>query len=321
MQGVSKIVLNDSYKASEEIMKNWSKSFYKAFSSLTEERFKGVCGLYAYCRYVDDLVDNDLNNKSEKEINTELENLEKAVKYIYNKDENFDYEKYIQKFSWWFAFEDTIKKFKVSEISLLNQLKGQRMDLKFRDLKTVEELIEYSKFVAGSVGRMLIPILIHEENYHEDPEVIRACESLGIGMQITNILRDVGEDLRERDRLYLPEELLEKHSVSREKLKELSNSKESHNVVVRNIPKNFIKLWEELSDLADNFYKAYKDFIGYFHLKSRLSLVAASYIYHSIGDEVRKNEYNCFTKKAYTSEEKKIKLGLKALEDLKGYEK
>lgn len=77
-------------------MKNWSKCFNKAFSSLTEERFKGVCGLYAYCRYVDDLVDNELNNKSEKEINTELENLEKAVKYIYNKDENFDYEKYIQ---------------------------------------------------------------------------------------------------------------------------------------------------------------------------------------------------------------------------------
>ena len=63
MQGVSKIVLNDSYKASDEIMKNWSKSFYKAFSSLPEERFKGVCGLYAYCRYVDDLVDNDLNKK------------------------------------------------------------------------------------------------------------------------------------------------------------------------------------------------------------------------------------------------------------------
>lgn len=51
-------------------MKNWSKCFNKAFSSLTEERFKGVCGLYAYCRYLDDLVDNDLNNKSEKEINT-----------------------------------------------------------------------------------------------------------------------------------------------------------------------------------------------------------------------------------------------------------
>lgn len=48
------------------------------------------------------------------------------------------------------------------------------------------------------------------------------CEDLGIAMQITNILRDIGEDLRNRNRIYIPRVLMEKYSITRGELENLS---------------------------------------------------------------------------------------------------
>lgn len=306
--------IRDGFKISEEIMKERGKSFYKAFKYLPKDRFKAITAIYAYCRYADDLVDNDLDEKSNSEIDLELTKLELSVKSLFNNEENEEIKNYKEKFPWWKTFEYVVKKYNVTEYSLLNQLKGQRMDFKFKDIKNTDELIQYSKYVAGSVGLMLLPILITNKELHDDTEMKKSCEDLGVGMQITNILRDVGEDLKTRDRLYLPKDRMDYYNVKREELENLAKEKNGEDL---QIPKEFINLWEELADLADKHYEGINKHINEFHITSRFPLLAASYIYHEIAEEVRKNNYDCFTKRAYTSDETKKELSKKAMEDLK----
>ena len=99
-----------------------------------------------------------------------------------------------------------------------DQFTGQMMDIHFSTPKTMQDLEKYSYYVAGSVGRMLLPIIA--SNSHRDLSI--AAVDLGIAMQLTNILRDVGEDYYEKQRIYLPQEEMLKYQYSRSDLQKES---------------------------------------------------------------------------------------------------
>ena len=147
---------------------------------------------------------------------------------------------------------------------------------------------------------MLLPILANQQEDASEPLFITACENLGIGMQITNILRDVGEDLRTRDRMYIPSDLLDKYEIRRSDLETLARIENPEQITHR-IPNSFIELWESLSALADIYYLDYEKYMDRFHPACRLPLVAAALSYHAISDAVREASYDCFTKRCYTS--------------------
>ena len=92
---------------------------------------------------------------------------------------------------------------------------GMRMDLVKPRYETFDELYEYCYRVAGTVGLMSMPIMGVDENYKGDLQsVYKAALSLGLANQLTNILRDVGEDARERNRIYVPLEDLAKFGIT-----------------------------------------------------------------------------------------------------------
>jgi phytoene synthase len=295
-------MLQESYGLAGEIMKNRAASFYTAFRHLPEERFRGVAAVYAFCRYADDTVDSE---SGDRELKLEsLSRLEERLRRIYDpltpeKDKPVNP---AEELSWWPAFEDTVRRFDIPLGSFLQQIDGQRMDAAFEDIKTTSALVDYSRLVAGSVGTMMMPLLAASRCDTKNPGFIAACENLGIGMQITNILRDVGEDLRTRNRLYLPAELLEAYGVKRSALEALSGMAEGTPVDAL-LPEGFISLWEELARLADSFYRDYEGWIAWFHPGCRVPLVAAALIYRAIADAVRAEGYNCLTKRCYTNAE------------------
>lgn len=296
-------LLQESYGIAEEIMKQRAKSFYLAFSNLPNELFLGVAALYAFCRHADDTVDFGVEQNYKEKAKKELDFLESQINEIYNDDfhtKNMQENNY----PWWSAFYETIKKYKVPKDSFLNQIKGQRQDLDFVDIQTQDSLIEYSRLVAGSVGTMMMPLLISEPQHNEDAKCIKACENLGVAMQITNILRDVGEDLRLRNRVYLPAQMLANKCVDRTTLENLAFCDEKH-FSTSLIPTSFINVWEELADLADKYYLQIKEFIHIFNPVCRFSLMLAALSYQAIADEVRKQNYNCFTKRCYINNETK----------------
>jgi phytoene synthase len=297
--------LRTSYDAAEAIMKERARSFYQAFHRLPEERFRGVAALYAFCRYADDAVDLIGESKKKSTAIQLLRVLEKRLRRLYASEAGLvDDDPCLcpENQLWRYAFEDTVRRFRIPIASFLRQIEGQRMDAQFHDIRTGEELITYCRLVAGSVGTMMLPLLAQDEADTENPEFVAACENLGIGMQITNILRDVGEDLRTRNRLYLPAELLAAHGLKRSELEALA-LRETDAPVETEIPKSFIALWEQLAQLADGYYLDYEKWLFRFHPGCRIPLIAAALSYRAIADAVRKEGYNCFTKRCYTSAE------------------
>ena len=298
-------MLLKSYKLVKSIMKERSVSFYQAFMTLPKERFLGVAAIYAFCRYVDDLVDC-ISSSQEKTTTLELlDKLENELRSLYANEKDMKFTE-VEGYLWWLAFADTIRKFNIPIDSFLQQIEGQRRDVDFVDIKTVEELIEYSKLVAGSVGTMMLPIIAADGIDIKNVEFIRACENLGVGMQITNILRDIGEDLQTRNRLYIPAELMEKYGVQKVVLEKLSITPGME------ISKEVIAIWEELAQLADTYYADYENWLSWFHPKSQIPLVAAALVYQAIADEVRAENYNCFTKRCYTSAINRARLIIEA---------
>ncbi len=298
-------VLQRSYEAAEDIMKQRAKSFYEAFKRLPEESFLGVCALYAFNRYADDLADGNAFGKTREERLLALEELERNVKNLYHEE---DHSSPLEE-SFWPAFQDTVTSWGIPLNALLNQIEGQKSDLSFQEMKTMEDLMEYSRKVAGSVGRMMVPLLAQDEKLAEDSAFLKTCEELGIGMQITNILRDVGEDLRERDRIYLPSDLLESYEIKEETLRSLSFGELS---IEESLPSGFLPMAEHLMELANLYYEGIASYLHYFHPAARTPLLSAALLYQGIHGAIRKSNYNVFTKRCYTDPLTRAKLVLKA---------
>lgn len=234
----------------------------------------------------DHMMASFIPDKDLQQIEDCIQKLEKE-----NKMQNLDY-------PWWLSFEDTFLTYRMKAEPFCWQIQGQRCDLDFKEIQTIEELIEYSKLVAGSVGYMLLPILVNETN-NWDINLVNACVNLGIGMQITNILRDVGEDLTKRKRVYLPQELLKNYQLGIEDLRRFCNNF-TLNYETTSF-KHFINLWEELTTVSKKYYESLEPYIMDFEKTCRLPLAAASKIYQSIEQAVRDERYDCFTKRCYTN--------------------
>lgn len=276
-------LLSASHKASENTMAAASKSFYQAFRLLPKETFQGVAALYAYNRYVDDIADS--GDLTQEEALGKLDDLEAQILNIETIEE--------EPFAWWLAFKDTVSTYQVSTDALLKQIQGQRMDILGYKVVDMADLVAYASNVAGSVGEMLLPLLVDEAT-EIDQAMRQAAINLGIGMQLTNILRDVGEDYRERQRIYLPQTLLDLYGVDETMIKQLSYNGGA-------IPRNWIDLWEHLYQIADQYYYSIEPFLKDFNQAAQLPILTSAYIYHGIGDAVRKANYNCFTQRNYTS--------------------
>lgn len=292
-------LLSASYKASENTMAKASKSFYQAFRLLPKETFEGVAALYAYNRYVDDIADS--GDLTQEEALGKLDDLEAQILNIETSEE--------EPFAWWLAFKDTVSTYQVSTDALLKQIQGQRMDILGHEVVDMADLVAYASNVAGSVGEMLLPLLVDKPT-EIDQAMRQAAIDLGIGMQLTNILRDVGEDYRERQRIYLPKNLLDLYGVDQAMIKQLSYEGGT-------IPQNFIDLWEHLAQIADRYYYSIEPFLKDFSQVAQLPILTSAYIYHGIGDAVRKANYNCFTQRNYTSSVERARLIYQAKKVLK----
>lgn len=306
--------LKQSYKACDRIMADRAKSFYQAFHLLPVDRFEAVTALYAYNRYVDDLVDNDLLDRSADEILKRLDELERLLKSQFVLDEAIDKEisEYFNRLEWWPAFEHTLQHYEIPVEALIDQIRGQRMDMEDFQINTAEDLVSYSRHVAGSVGIMMLPLLLKNREDVSRLDLQKACLDLGVGMQITNILRDVGEDYRKYKRIYLPARLREDYGIDESLIANLAWSQATDKEVVKQIPQRFVDLWESLSSLADQHYASITSYLSYFHPAARFPILAAASVYHGIADAVRDASYNCFTRRNYTSHLKRLELITKA---------
>lgn len=173
-------------------------SFYYGFRFLPKEKRAAMTALYAYCREVDDVV-----------------------------DECSDASVARQSLQWWgqetaamFAGEPThpvtralapiVKKYELDQSLFLEILRGMEMDLSYFRYQSFADLQVYCHRVAGVVGLLSAQVF-----GFQDEKTLDYAATLGLALQLTNIIRDVGEDAR-RGRIYLPLEDLAQFSVKEE---------------------------------------------------------------------------------------------------------
>lgn len=264
-----------AYQICEDVMKHHSKTFYAAFSKLPEDGRLAVAATYAFCRKADDIVD---------EGDTPVESLavfQKETERFFNGElPNDD--------PLWIALRDASDRFSFSPAPFFDMLKGQQMDLDERSFQTMEDVLDYSYHVAGTVGIMLLPILAPDQQ----DELWEGAVQLGNAMQITNILRDVGED-REKGRLYLPRDIMDKHGLTEAALKAGA------------VNDAFVAVWEEMAQEAEKHYEEASKTFSLYPSHSRFPVMAAALFYRAILDEVRANQYDVFTRRNVVSSSKK----------------
>ncbi len=191
--------LERSYAAAEALTAAWARSFHFASRFLPAAKRRAVCALYAYCRHADNLVD-DRGDRPAAEVRAELTALAGEVRAMHAGTPPADPR--------WLALHDTLRRYPVPLDPLLELLDGVTQDLEPVAMPDFPALERYCRQVAGGVGLLVAPIL------GARPGEEAAGLQLGLAMQLTNILRDVREDL-DRGRLYFPATELAAWGISR----------------------------------------------------------------------------------------------------------
>lgn len=272
------MLIEEAYLSCKEIMEEHSKTFSKAFQYLPKRKRRAVWAIYAFCRTVDDIVDE--GQDPHKELEVFKEELDTFAKGSLKEDSFL-----------WVALKDTFDQFDFDLQPFYDMVKGQGMDLYKKRYGTVEEMKEYAYYVASTVGIMLLPILSPRNKVRLHSSAV----NLGIAMQITNILRDIGEDM-ERGRTYLPQELLHKYQYTEEMLRN------------GEVNERFIGLWEELAEMAEEYYEEALAFMGLYPIASRLPVESAAQLYRGILASVRENNYDVFQKRAFVNLQQKERI-------------
>ncbi|HEY3460958.1 MAG TPA: presqualene diphosphate synthase HpnD [Casimicrobiaceae bacterium] len=171
-------------------------SFYYSFRLLGPDRRRAITALYAYCREVDDVVDEVSDPNVAR---TKLAWWRTEVERIYDGTPQHPVA---------LALADAVRRYRLPKEHLLRVIDGMQMDLERTRYATFAELEDYCDHVAGVVGLLSAEIFGYEDARTRD-----YARSLGIAFQLTNIIRDVGEDAR-RGRIYLPEEDLDRFGVA-----------------------------------------------------------------------------------------------------------
>jgi phytoene synthase len=280
--------LEKAYKYCESITKKHAKSFYFAARFLPKHKQKAVYPIYAFCRKVDDEVD-ETAQENEREAISAVENWEAKLKAIYEDDTSDeqrttnDEQNLIL-----LAFKDLLKNYKIPQNLPLELMQGVLMDTRIKRYETFAELYVYCYRVASTVGLMSSEIL-----GYQDEKALEYAEAMGIGMQLTNILRDLKEDAL-KGRIYLPQEDLRKFGV------------EEKQIFAGEMNENFVELMKFQIARARDFYKKGEKGIGLLEKDSRFTVLLASRVYARILDEIEALDYDVFKKRAHTTKTQKL---------------
>lgn len=272
----------DAYEVCRQITAEYSKTFYLGTLLMTPEKRRAIWAIYVWCRRTDELVDGPQAALTTEET---LDRWEKQLVSIFQGHPVEDTD---------VALVDTLQRFPLDIQPFKDMIEGQRMDLHRSRYHTFEELELYCYRVAGTVGLMSTTVMgIDPEQatapwrcHEPDPNPTNEAIALGIANQLTNILRDVGEDAR-RGRIYLPLEDLALFDYSEADL------------INGVIDDRWRALMQFEIQRARKFYKEAEAGISQLSADARWPVWAAQVLYSKILGVIEQNDYDVFTKRAY----------------------
>jgi phytoene synthase len=289
--------IESAYKYCESVTRTHAKSFYFAAKFLPKPKRRAVYPIYAFCRHVDDEIDEIGERGDESAAVRAVEKWKRQLEEVFeNKKQTTTdaNESDCQKLKTknqnlvFTAWKDLLKTYRIPKNLPLELMQGVLMDTQIKRYETFDELYIYCYRVASTVGLMSSEIL-----GYSDVIALRYAEALGVAMQLTNILRDVKEDAA-MNRIYLPQEDLRKFEVSEQQ------------IFSGDVNENFIELMKFQIARAREFYQMGEQGIRLLEKDSRFTVLLAARIYSRILDEIERQDYDVFARRASTTFSQKI---------------
>uniref|UniRef100_A0A7N2MD12 15-cis-phytoene synthase n=2 Tax=Quercus lobata TaxID=97700 RepID=A0A7N2MD12_QUELO len=274
--------LNEAYERCREVCTEYGNTFYLVTLLMTPELRRAFWAIRVWCRRTDELVDGPNATYITPK---DLERWEKILTDLFEGRPSDVYD---------VALSDTVSKYPIDIQLFKDMIEGMKLDLRKSRYENFDELYLYCYCVAGTVGLMSVPVMgIAPESKASIESVYNAALALGIANQLTNILRDVGEDAS-RGRIYLPQDELAQAGLSDD---DVFRGKVTNKW--RSFMKGQIKR-------ARMFYDEAEKGVSELNLTSRWGVWASLLLYRQILDAIEANDYNNFTKRAFVPKAKKL---------------
>ena len=288
--GITDPALRTSYLECKRLNSLHGKTYYLATLLLPPEKRPFVHALYGFARYADEIVDDLASTLTDDEKANSLNQWGEGVISDIKSGNSDDV---IGK-----ALVDTVKRFDIPIQYFQAFLHSMAMDLTITEYQEYEDLQEYVYGSAAVIGLQMVSVLGIEKGFSIN-EVNAAAEKLGVAFQLANFIRDVGEDL-DRGRVYLPIAELQAHGVTREMLERKVLTPQIKSALKEQIER--VRKLQQESMVGINMLAK----------QSRACIQAASELYCGIVDEVEKIDYQIFSKRAKTSNWRRMKVAIPA---------
>ncbi len=265
-----------------------SRSFRFASRFFPHSELERVAHVYSFCRVTDDLVD-----QSEQHLGEELLDEWMCLAQVAYEGKAVGIP----------FLERTMREMSSANVPFVYAAElgaGMRMDLRGERYETLNDLRTYTYRVASVVGLWLT-----ELSGVRGRATLQHAEALGHAMQLTNILRDVGEDAR-NGRLYLPADSMRAHGVSKEDIAITAKFGGP-------LPERFPALMQSLIDVAEAEYAFALGGVRDLPQSFQKPVAVAAYVYRGIHEEIRNNRYDTLSQRAVTSGTTKAMLAARAI--------
>ena len=275
--------LDAAFEACRRETAEWAKTFYFGTLLLPYEKRRAIWAIYVWCRRTDELMDSpEAQARPVEELADRLNRWELKTRDLFKGHVHDELDA---------VMVDTLERFPQSIQPYLDMIEGQRMDLTWTRYPRFDDLRLYCYRVAGTVGLMTQGVMGLDQAYSsapwsDRPDTSDAAVALGIANQLTNILRDVGED-RGRGRIYLPLEDLEHFGYSEDDL----------------MAGRITQAWKDLMAFQLSRARAWFDRseagVRWLSRDARWPVWTSLRLYRGILDVIERHDYDVFNKRAY----------------------
>ena len=267
----------------QEITRKAKSNLAFALSCLPKQRKRDMIIFYAFCRVIDDLAD---------ELSVPYQDRSEGLDQWRNGiEKGFDHADSLQR-----DVIQIIERYSIPKQPFLDLIDGCKSDLDPQQFQTWEELEKYTYQVASCVGLISIRIF---GCTHPDSE--KYATALGHALQLTNILRDVEEDLRKGERIYLPLDDFARFQYSEKELK--AHIYNDH----------FVNMMNAHADRAEAFYREASSYLHAEDAKALRAAEAMRRIYHSLLIKMKQDNFQVFGQRYSLSKAKKTSILLSSL--------
>lgn len=263
---------DEAYEWCRTYTKDRASNFYYAFTILPEEKRNAIYAAYAFSGYVDDIAD-ELTERSRQE--DEIAIARERLDACYSGKRQGPL---------FIALGDAVDRFAMPQTHFEELVNGVEMDFTINRYQTWTELRQYCYRVASMVGHICVSIF----GAKPDPRAEEFATSMGIGLQIVNIMRDVREDA-ERGRVYFPTDELKAHNLTPD------------DILAGTYDERFIAMMEAQGERAHRYFRRGHHLLPLLDMRSRMCVNVLQGVYFELLQRIETRNYDVLSERVRLS--------------------